>query len=86
MTRMKVSWGAFGVVEPAQARLFGSSAWNDATTQFANRVVELDRDPKVSAAWVRLEMIGPNGVHEPKAYWTKTSDETPTTEGEVCPV
>lgn len=86
MTRFKLSWGAFGVVEPAQARLFGCSHMNDATTQFANRVVDLDRDARVSAGWVRLERVGSNGVAEAMACWTKTSNETPTTEGEDCPV
>lgn len=79
MTRYELSWGAYGVVEPSQLRTFWAPEGNDAVTRFAERVVELDRDDRVSAGWVHLNQFGPD---QHIAAWTKTSDERPTSEGE----
>lgn len=83
MTSFELSWGAYGVVEPAQKRIFQPFNQNDAVTRFAERVVELDRNPRVSAGWVHLKKLDTLPERETWiASWTKTSDERPTEEGE----
>lgn len=79
MTEYHLTWGAMGVVEPSQKRVFFAPYGNDAIVRFAERVVELDRDPRVSAGWVHLNRVSPDGHI---AAWTKTSNESPTSEGE----
>lgn len=81
MTRFQLTWGAAGVVDP-QCRHFPAVEGNDAVTRFAEKVVELDRNPAVSAGWVRLEQLPAEAV--PGRFivaWTKTSDERSTSEG-----
>lgn len=79
MTTYELTWGAAGVVEPSERRLFSAHYGNDAVTCFAERVVELDRDARVSAGWVHLKQGDPDRFI---AAWTKTSDERPTHNGE----
>jgi hypothetical protein len=81
MTRYELTWGASGVVEPSQKRMFDAPYGNDAIVRFSERVVELDRDARVSAGWVHLNRLSPDGHI---AAWTKTSDECPTKEGDTA--
>lgn len=82
MTKYELSWGA-AKVHPEQRRLFHANRGetNDAMTRYAEKIVELDRDERVWAGWVRLRQIEPAHFD---IGWTKTSDERPTVEGEVA--
>lgn len=79
-THFELSWGAAGYVEP-QRRLFGVFHLTDAVVRLSERVLELDREPTVSAAWVHLKQIDPGAEPRWLIAWTKTSDERPTVEG-----
>ena len=76
MTKYELSWGAHGVISPTGCE-FTAPHGNDAVTRFAEKVVELDRNPDVSAGWVHLKQTHPDRL----MAWTKTSDESPTSEG-----
>ena len=76
-----------GLGEKAEPRYFNVFSSNDASTRFAEQVVEYDKDPKVSAAWVHLERL-PDRIYPEGQFilaWTKTSDERPTEEGSLTP-
>lgn len=76
-SQFMVSWGS---VHGTDSRRFDAFENNDAVTRFAERVLELDRDPLVSAGWVHLHQV--DGEEERHLIgWTKTSDERPTSEG-----
>lgn len=84
-TIFELTWGA-GIIS-TQPRHFGPCNMADAAVRFSERVVELDRDPLIGAAWVRLKRL-PDSIY-PKGldlvYWTKTSNERPTIEGAFYP-
>jgi len=83
MTIYKLSWGGGG--NPNQHRYFNAQYATDAAVRFSERVLEFDRDPNISAAWVHLERR-PDSVYPEGMYllaWTKTSDERPTKHGAI---
>lgn len=85
-TIYKLTWGAAGHV-PEQTRYFGPTHATDAAIRFSERVIEMDRNPKISAAYASLERL-PDSVHPEGMHliaWTKTSDERPTVEGGLTP-
>jgi hypothetical protein len=71
---IKLEWGS---ANGPGSRYFNVGNINDAVTRAAAKVVELDKDPTLSAAFVRLTYT--DGQHI--FGWTKTSDERPTREG-----
>lgn len=81
MTIFELSWGSDHHKE--QRRYFRHWQSNDAIVRFAERVLEIDRDPKIGGGWVNLKRlpddIYPDGHH--LVAWTKTSNESPTTDG-----
>lgn len=81
VTMYELTWGAAGVVEPAQCRLFRHEHQADAAVRFSERVIELDSNPKVWAGWVHLKQCDPGAEPRHMLAWTKTSDERPTVEG-----
>lgn len=72
---------AYGGPNP-ETRDFPVAKMNDAVTRFSDKVIELDRNPDVHAAWVTITLILPENQMTLLA-WTKTSDECPTIEGEL---
>lgn len=80
-TVWSLEWGGGDV--PNQTRYFDTSRETDAIVRMSQRVVELDGNDKISAAWVHLkrmpDSVFPDG--QLLAAWTKTSDERPTDEG-----
>jgi hypothetical protein len=85
-TIYKLTWGAGGHI-PEQSRYFDPSHATDACVRFSERVLEMDRNPAISAAYASLsrlpDSIYPEGMH--LISWTKTSDERPTIEGALTP-
>lgn len=85
-TIFEVSSGGH-VGDKVPARYFGPGDMADACVRFSERVIELDRDPVVGAAWVQLtrlpDSIYPNGLQ--LAAWTKVSNERPTSDGALTP-
>lgn len=83
-TIYKLTWGAGGHV-PEQTRFFHPTHASDAAMRFAERVIEMDRDLAISAAYVNLkrlpDSIFPEGMD--LMAWTKTSDERRTVDGET---
>lgn len=77
MDRIFLSWT--GRDQRPVRLAFASHQQNDAFVRFSERVVELDRDPHFDGAYVRLEREGNSTAF---AHWTKTSNESPTAEGE----
>ncbi|MDE2105099.1 MAG: hypothetical protein KGL39_48115 [Patescibacteria group bacterium] len=63
-------------------KCFPAHNYNDAVVRFAETVVAMDRISDFWAAWASLEKRDPDGVGTNLASWTKTSNETPTVEGE----
>ncbi len=59
------------------ARYFRPEDQASAATRFADRVVELDRDSLVGAAWVHLKRLPDSVCPEGQTLvaWTKISDE-----------
>ena len=82
-TIYKLTWGAADHIQQ-QARFFNPSHVADACVRFSERVLEMDRNKDIWAAYASLERlpdrIFPKGLH--LIAWTKTSDERPTVEGE----
>lgn len=69
------------------ARYFGPSEHADACVRAAELILDLDRDDSVGGAWVHLKRL-PDGIYAdglPLLYWTKVSNERPTTEGALSP-
>lgn len=54
VTIYELSWGANG---PEQVRYFHCGNSSDVCVRFSERVVELDRDPKIGGAWVHLSRL-----------------------------
>lgn len=83
-TIYKLTWGAGGHIQQ-QVRFFNPNYFSDAAVRFSERVLEMDRNPDISAAYASLERM-PDSIY-PKGLsllaWTKTSDERPTVEGEL---
>ena len=82
MTIYKLSWSGVGG-EPNRERFFRPEHLPDAAVRFSERVLELDRNPNVSAAWVHLDRL-PDSIHPQGAgvlAWTKCSDERETRAG-----
>lgn len=73
--------------QPEQARYFGPCNASDAFVRASERILDLDHDDSVGGAWVHLkrlpDSIYPEGL--PLIYWTKTSNESPTSDGELAP-
>lgn len=82
-SKMELSFGSDK--HKTETLFFKPQHFNDAVTVFSNKVVELDGDDDVSAAWVRL--IGlPDAVNAEVrhiAAWTKTSNERITFTGSL---
>lgn len=72
---------AYGSPKP-EVRDFPVERMNDAVTRFANKVTELDQDDKVGAGWVNITLVT-EGHETTLLAWTKTSNESPTIEGEL---
>lgn len=84
-TTFKLSSGANGRTH--EDRYFPAFLEADAWVRFSERLLDLDRDPEIDAAWVSMERlpdsIYPEGQH--LAAWTKCSNEGPTSEGTLAP-
>lgn len=80
-TIFELSWGGGDV--PNQTRYFDTHKEGDAVVRMAEHIMELDTNDNVKAAWVHLQRMPdslfPNGCL--MAAWTKTSDESPTSDG-----
>jgi hypothetical protein len=73
--------------EQTPTRYFGPCDMADAAVRFSERVIDLDRDPEVSGAWVHLKRL-PDSVYPEGQWlvsWTKVSNERPTIEGALSP-
>lgn len=85
-TIYELSWGASGHI-PEQRRYFPPDRQTDAVVRLSERVLEMDRNPEIWAAWAALkrlpDSINPEGMT--LVHWTKTSDERPTDEGSETP-
>lgn len=79
-TVYELVWGSDRA--PEQRRYFEPTRHTDAVVRLSERVIEMDRDPNVSAAYASLRQL-PEG--NTLAAWTKTSDERPTDEGSETP-
>ena len=55
--------------------------YGDAVLRFSEKIVTMDKDDQISAAWACLTLVKPE--IQSIATWTKTSDERPTHEGYV---
>jgi hypothetical protein len=73
----ELSWGAAGHVD-SQRRQFTAWEASDAIVRLAERVLEMDGNAKIWAAWATLRRIADGAM---LVCWTKTSDERPTAEG-----
>lgn len=84
MTIYKLTWGAADFIQ-RQERFFSHDRLSDAVVRLSERVLEMDRNPDIWAAYASIERLPdkcfPNGLHI--IGWTKTSDERPTIEGEM---
>jgi hypothetical protein len=83
MTQYELTWG--NQRESAQTRIFEPFEECDAAVRLSERILEMDRDTTLSAAWACLrrlpDSIYPDGIT--LVSWTKTSDERPTAEGRL---
>lgn len=85
---LELRWGGGHAAE--QRRFFGQSNMCDAVVRLSERVLELDRDPAISAAFASLRRVradGSDGLYggDGLVNWTKCSDERPTSEGAETP-
>lgn len=84
ITIYELSWGAGGHIRE-QRRYFRPENQTDAVVRLAERVLEMDRNPAIFAAWATLKRL-PDSIY-PEGLtlvsWTKTSDERPTEEGSM---
>lgn len=84
-TIFEVSYGGSGRNELIREtkRYFGPGSITDAVQIFAEKVIELDQNKLVNAAWVHLRRL-PDSIY-PKGMditaWTKISDERPIRQG-----
>jgi hypothetical protein len=81
MTTYELTWGCNG--KPTQTRYFDQFEQCDAVVRLSERVLEMDRDPEIYAAYASLKRL-PDSIYpegECLVAWTKTSDERPTAEG-----
>lgn len=69
------------------ARYFAPHKYCDACVRAAERIVQLDRDAEVGGGFVALKRLGDSVYPEGMTLlsWTKTSNECPTTDGELSP-
>lgn len=83
MTQYELTWG--NQRDKAQTRLFDPHEQCDAAVRLSERILEMDRDPTLSAAWAALKRLPDSFYPEGLCLisWTKTSDERPTAEGRV---
>jgi hypothetical protein len=81
----EVAWGGSGVtLEYAGGkRFFPQHKMVDALVMIAHKIVALDADPLLGAAWAQLSLIefSENRKSEIQLGWTKCSNERPTTAG-----
>lgn len=82
ITIFKLTWAGYEGV-PEQSLYFKPFELSDAAVRFSQRLVELDNDENVSAAYVNLsrlpDNIYPNGIDI--FAWTKMSNEHPVAVG-----
>lgn len=86
-TIYEISSGGNGGEKDTPSRYFGPSNMADACVKFSERVIELDRDPTVGAAWVHFKRL-PDGIYPEGQFlvgWTKVSNERPTPDGALSP-
>lgn len=85
-TIYKLTWGAAGHV-PEQTLYFHCTHAADVAVRFAERVLEMDRNPAIGGAHASVERL-PDSVYPAGMHllgWTKTSNERPTVEGATLP-
>jgi hypothetical protein len=81
----EVSWGGSGsnLEYEGGKRFFPQHKYVDALVMVAHRILQLDGDPLLGAAWVNMILLEFSEDNKSTGYlgWTKCSNERPTSGG-----